>query len=143
MTHKPKRAKKRPTTDEACARYVELVRGGATTREADALAGVNRHSVRNHPEWGPLLEEASAEYLASLRHIAEDVARGNVEDAQQARVRLAAATWLLGKRDRENYGEHSKTDVAVTTTDDTTAARLAAAVAAAARHRGAPGDGEE
>lgn len=128
---KPKRARARPTTPDACARYVELVRGGATEREADALAGVNRAAVRNHPEYGPLLEQAAAEWLARQREIIQSVARGEVEDPQQARAMLAAASWLLGKRDRENYGEQSKQELHVTATDDVTAAKLATAIGAA------------
>ena len=110
-----------------------LVREGATEREADAIAGVNRAAVRNHPEWGPRLEAAAAEYLSSHRRIVEGIARGEVEDPSQGRTMLAASTWLLGKRDRENYGDHSSADVRVTGTDDATAARLAAAISASAR----------
>lgn len=108
------RARPRPTTPDACARYVDLVRGGATEREADALAGVRRDAVKAHPVWGPQVEAASAAYLAGLRDTIERVARGEVEDPSQGRTRLAAASWILGKRDRANYGESSRAEVTQT-----------------------------
>jgi len=137
---KSKRARARPTTDDGCAIFVEAARLGATEREAEAEAGVNRAAVRNHPEWGPRLAAAQAEYTSAQRRIVETVARGEVEDSGQARAMFAAASWILTKRDRDTYGERQRTDLHVTPTDETTAARLAAAIDASRRPEG--GDDE-
>lgn len=130
---KAKRARARATTPDGCARFVELCEAGATEREAEADAGVNRNAVRQHPEWGPALARAQAAYTTRQRHIVEEVARGQVEDAQQARVMFAAASWILTKRDPDTYGDRTKADVHVTGTDDMTASKLAAAITASKR----------
>jgi hypothetical protein len=111
---KAKRAKARATTDEACAAYVEARRQGMTERAAAAHAGVSRDAVRQHPVYGPAADVAHEEYVESQRQIVDRVSRGEVEDPQQARVMLAAATWTLGKRQREEFGETSKTEMVVT-----------------------------
>jgi hypothetical protein len=112
---------------------VELCEAGATEREAEAEANVNRNAVRQHPEWGPALAKAQAAYTSRQRRIVEACAGGEVEDPQQARVMFAAASWILTKRDPETYGDRTKADVHVTGTDDVTAGKLAAAIAAAKR----------
>lgn len=126
-----KRKPPRPTTDEGCAAFVEARRNGATERRAETVSGVSRDAVRRHPVYGPAAIAAHEEYLESLRVGIDRVARGEVEDPQQARVMLAALTWTLGKRDRENFGDRATTDLNVTSTNDETAAKLAAAIEAA------------
>jgi hypothetical protein len=108
---KAKRARARPTTPDGCARFVELCEAGATEREAEAEANVNRNAVRQHPEWGPALAKAQAAYTSRQRRIVEACAGGEVEDPQQARVMFAAAKWILETRDFESYGTRTRSEV--------------------------------
>lgn len=108
---RPQRARARPTTDKGCEEFVALCREGATEREAEAKARVNRHMVRKHPKYGPELAEAQGAYTAAQRRIVERVANGEVEDPKQARAMFAAASWLLSKRDRETYGDSNRTEI--------------------------------
>jgi len=128
-----KRARARETTDAGCQAYVEARRSGATERRAESVSGVSRDAVRRHPVYGPEAVAAHEEYIEGLRALGDRIARGEVEDPQQARVMLAAVMWIVSKRDRENFGDRQTTDLNVTATSDETALRLAAAIAAKAK----------
>lgn len=112
MTSRQTRARARTTAGEPdFAAYVEARRTGASERRAESVSGVSRDVIRNHPEWGPRQWAAREEYLEQQRAIVDRISRGEIEDPQQARVMLAAATWALERGDRETYGPSNRQEV--------------------------------
>lgn len=82
------------------------------------IAGIPRSTITGwvaaNDELQAEEDAAREEYLQSRRDIVEGIARGQLPDvrdaAQQARVQLAAATWLLEKRDPERFGQRTRVD---------------------------------
>lgn len=101
--------------DPRWPKYLDALRDGATERAAAVLAGIPRSTITSWVKADDDLQAeedaAREEYLSSRREIVEDIARGAVLDAQQARVRLAASTWLLEKRDPERFGQRTKSEI--------------------------------
>ena len=106
--------------DAALERWVSAIAAGETMRSAASplLAehgftwGMLRGWCDADPDgWGQRLEAAQAAKIERVERELRRIATGEIEDPAIARAQTAAATWLLSKWKRDEYGDKQTTEL--------------------------------
>jgi len=106
--------------EEALSAWVSAIADGQTQRGAAvpllAKYGVTYGQLlgwceRDPERWGKALDVALATKVERVERELRRIATGEIEDPAIARAQTAAATWLLSKWKRDEYGDKQTTEL--------------------------------